>query len=194
MTLVVDIGLALCFVLTILAGVRNGFFRELFALLGVVGGIWVGLRFTPVILGYVPPAIQHSGAAGAIVFTVLFLLAFAALSITGAAFAALWEGKKAGGASRILGLVLGAARGILLVLFLAGALVLLLPNGSPQLGRSRVLPYLSPGIVRGAELLPPSLQERLLQKWGTLPFPRRVPQSPSVRELLPKEPLRVQAA
>lgn len=170
MTLFIDILLALCILLTMIAGVRGGFFRELFALMGVAGGAVAGLRFAPLALSKLPPFFQRSTAAWIMAFVLIFLAAYALASLIGAAFASLWEGKKPSGLSRGLGLVLGGVRGFTLVLFLAGAIALMAPAGSRHLGDSRILPHLSPGIVWASGILPAQARERLLEKWSRLPF------------------------
>jgi membrane protein required for colicin V production len=168
MTLAIDVLLVICFLLTMIAGVRNGFFRELFALAGLAVGVVLAMRFTPVIMAKLPHWLGRWGAV--LVFLILFLVVSFAFSLMGRAFGAMWEGKKPGAASRALGLVLGAARGVCLLIVLAGALSLLAPRGSPQLGRSRVLPYLTPGVVKGAGLLPRDLRADIVRRWELLPF------------------------
>jgi uncharacterized membrane protein required for colicin V production len=165
---VLDALLALCLVLTMIAGARAGFFRELFALLGLVLGIVLAMRLTPFVLGHIPRPMQGWTITSVVLFLLIFLAAFAILRIVGAAFAALWEGKKPGTASRLLGLILGTLRGAVLVVVLAGAALLLARPGNAALSRSRVLPYCGPGIRAAARLLPPRVRTPLLQRWDAL--------------------------
>lgn len=173
MDLVIDILLVACFVLTALAGVRNGFFRELFSLAGLAAGVLAGLRLATPILDQAPVWLRRSGLAWGVLFALLFTAAYAALALAGRALAAAWEGKKPTGLSRLLGLVLGGARGIALVLFLAAAMVMVGPPERAPLARSRVLPRLDPAVravVRFA--LPPPAQAKVLTRWDRLPFRR----------------------
>jgi membrane protein required for colicin V production len=170
MTLAIDVLLVICFLLTLIAGVRNGFFRELFALAGLAVGVVLAMRFTPVLLAKLPHWFGRSTWGAVLVFLILFLVVSFAFTLTGRAFGAMWEGKNLSGASRALGLLLGAARGLCLVVVLAGALSLLAPPGSRWLGRSHVLPYLTPGVVKGAELLPRDLRAEVVRRWELLPF------------------------
>ncbi len=171
MTLIIDLLLVLCFLLTLASGLRGGFFRELFSLAGVAAGVAAGMHFTGMVAAKLPHLIRGS-IASAIVFLAVFLIVYAILSVTGIAFSALWEGRKPGGASRLLGAAMGAVRGLLLVLVLAGTMVLLSPAGSPRLARSKVLPRLTPAVTRGAVFLPQDVRVRLLERWGQLPFGR----------------------
>lgn len=174
MVLILDLLLAACFVLTMLDGVRNGFFREIFTLAGVGIGVWAAIEFSQPLHRLLPSPMNGVPAVGAALFLLICLSVIVAFRLTGSVFAVMWEGKKPSALSRIVGLGLGAVRGLVLVLVLAAGLTLLFPSGSRFLGGSRVLPYLSPGIVWGAELLPRDLGDRILWKWGQLPFDDRV--------------------
>ncbi len=174
MTLAMDLLLIACFLLTLAAGARGGFFRELFALLGVAAGVAAAIKLTEPVLLHLSAGLRGAVSA-AIIFMLIVLVAYGLVTMIGVAFSALWEGRNPGGLSRLLGFILGGVRGLLLVLVLAGTLVLLAPDGSVRLGRSRVLPRLGPGITWGAHFLPPDVRAKLLEKWQLLPFGRTTP-------------------
>lgn len=174
MVLAIDIFLIICFFLTLMDGARNGFFKELFTLSGLGVGLWAAIQFTGPIQQALPAALRNAQAVSAVLFVLICGVIVMGLRLTGCAFAALWEGRKPPPTSRIGGLVLGSVRGLILVLVLAAGLTLLFPPGSPFLGRSRLLPYLSPGMVWGTELLPRELGDRILWRWGQLPFDDRL--------------------
>lgn len=169
-TTLIDVLLGLSFVLTSLAGLRNGFFRELFSLVGLALGVIGAIRFTGPSVAQIDLGFFHSELGATTVFVGIFLLVFVVTSIAGALLATLWEGKSPGLPSRGVGLLLGAFRGYLLVVVLGGAIVLLADEGSSTLARSRVLPWLGPGIAGGAALLPDDLDARLEQRWKAIPF------------------------
>lgn len=186
MDLLVDILLVACFVLTALAGVRNGFFRELFSLGGLAAGILAGLRLATPILDKTPQWLRRSGLAWGILFVLIFAVAYGALALAGAALARAWEGKKPTGLSRLLGLVLGGVRGGALVIFLAAAMVMLGPPDRGPLTRSRVLPRIDSGVRAAVRLaLPPPARERVLGRWDRLPF--RKTAAPEVQSSTPGE-------
>ncbi len=174
MVLVLDIVLGICFLLTVMDGARNGFFREIFSLAGLGVGLWAAIRFTGPIQQLLPDALSNARASGAVLFLLVCAAIMICFHLVGCAFAVMWEGRKPSPSSRIAGLVLGSARGLGLVLVLAAGLTLLFPPGSQFLGRSRLLPFLSPGIVWGTELLPRDLGDRILWRWGQLPFDDRL--------------------
>lgn len=170
MAVTLDVLLALAFALTAVAGLRNGFFRELFAFVGLVGGVvaGVGLR------GWVAAQLGHPfflGTVGGVLLSLaIFLLVFAAVLLTGVLVAKLWEGGSPGVVSRLVGLGLGAVRGYLLVLVLGAVIVLVTPEGNATLAHSRALPMLGPGIEAGVRVLPEGIAARLERRWLAIPF------------------------
>jgi len=183
MATVIDALLALCFLLTLAAGVRNGFFREIFTLLGLAAGLVLALGFTPWGMPHLPVWARGSHTVYLLAFVLFFAVGLVLFKALGSVLASGWEGKKGpGGLSRLFGLFLGSVRGFVMLLILAGALVMLLSPGSPTLERSRVLPYLGPGVVRAAGLLPRALRDDVVQRWQQLHF-GRIPTLP-----LPKLP------
>jgi len=170
MAIAFDVLLIALFLLTILSGIHNGFFRELFALLGLVGGLVAAMRLTPELLARIPSPAARSLPVTVLLFVLIFVAGYALLGLIGRAFAAIWEGKDPTGPSRLAGMALAAGRGLALAVFMAGTVVLLAPPASRTLGQSRVLQHLGPGIRWGAGLLPGDIHERLIEKWESLPF------------------------
>lgn len=170
MSLLVDVLLLLAFALTALSGLRNGFFRELFSIVGLALGVVVSMRLTGKVVEMLHAPILQGELASAVVFVILFLLVFALATLLGGLLAMAWEGKSPSGSSRLAGFGIGLLRGLLLITVLASALTLMAPLGSETLGRSHVLPYLSAGVRWGSGALPADLSERLLQQWDALPF------------------------
>ena len=128
------------------------------------------MRFTGPILDRAGVGFLQTDAGVAAVFVIVFLVIFALTVLLGGLLAMVWEGKSPSLASRLVGLGVGALRGWLLIVVLAGALVLLAEEGSATLGRSRVLPLLGPGIEVTARILPSDLGDRLESRWMLL-FP-----------------------
>jgi len=172
MTQLVDILLVIAFALTALAGLRNGFFREMFSLFGLVIGVLAGMHFTGPVAEWIGIGLFNTELGVTLLFVLVFLIVFGSTVLIGNLLAMIWEGKSPSGASRMAGLGFGALRGLLLVTVLAGAICMLAPIGSEALGRSRVLPWLSPGVGFGANLLPSDLRDQLQEHWEALPFDR----------------------
>ncbi|MEZ4651389.1 MAG: CvpA family protein [Candidatus Eisenbacteria bacterium] len=170
MATLIDILLGLAFVLTALAGLRNGYFRELFSLIGMALGVFAALRFTGPVADLIGVSFLRSEFGATILFVAVFIAVFVIASVVGGLLAGVWEGKSPGFASRAVGLLLGAFRGYLLVVVMGGAVVFLADVGSKSLATSRVLPWLGPGIRLGADVLPEDLGANLENRWESIPF------------------------
>jgi membrane protein required for colicin V production len=108
-----------------LKGILNGFFKEIFGLLGIIGGIFIASRFGPDVGGYLNDLIFNFDNEGAIGFTgflatlaVFWLLMIAA----GAIFKKLSSMSGLGIYDRILGFVFGASKFFLIAAVIAHAI------------------------------------------------------------------------
>lgn len=171
MTLVLDLLLGLVFLLALIAGWRNGLPRELCAVGGLIGGLWAGLRLTGWVLALTPPMVQRFPFIHAIGFLLIFFIAYFLMQLLGLLASKMIEGKEPSSLSRALALVPGAVRGMGLVVVLAGGTALLAPKGNHVLGESKVLPHLTPVVLRVARILPEDIGGRLRRRWQALPFP-----------------------
>ncbi len=170
MAIALDLLLIVAFLLAIAAGWSNGAVREACSSAGLVAGVLGGLRFAPWALEQAPASMGKIPGADAVAFVAVFLGIFILALLVGSALAILVEGKKLSGPSRLLGLALGALRGLVLMLLLAGAVVMISPRGSTTLARSRVLPTLSSPMERALTLLPQTVRERFRLRWDAIPF------------------------
>lgn len=165
-----DALLAIAFLLSLIAGWRNGFFRELFSILGLVAGVIGGFRLTAPLLAYLPENVRRVPGIHVVGFVILFFVLFFFLQLVGFALSRVVEGKDPPVLSRIFGVLLGALRGLALLVLLAAAVLLIAPIGSATLGRSRVLPYLTRPVLWSASLLPEDLSNRIVRRWQAIPF------------------------
>ncbi len=100
--------------LSILLGLWRGFVREALSLVAWVVAFWVALRFSPYLAdsfaGYIPiPALQ-TGIAFAVIFVVTLMI----LGLANWLVVKLIHGAGLGIPDRIIGMVFGALRGVLL--------------------------------------------------------------------------------
>ncbi|KAF0192165.1 MAG: membrane protein required for colicin V production [Gammaproteobacteria bacterium] len=100
--------------LSILLGLWRGFVREALSLVAWVVAFWVALRFSPYLAdslaGYIPiPALQ-TGIAFAVIFVVTLMI----LGLANWLVVKLIRGAGLGIPDRIIGMVFGALRGVLL--------------------------------------------------------------------------------
>ncbi|QFR49488.1 CvpA family protein [Sulfurimonas lithotrophica] len=107
-----------------LKGILNGFFKEVFGLLGIIGGIFIASRFGPEVGEYLNNLIFNFDNKGAIGFTgfLVTLGIFWLLMIsTGLAFKKLSKISGLGVYDRILGFTFGASKFFLIAAVIAHA-------------------------------------------------------------------------
>jgi len=108
-----DIGVAVIILLLGLKGIINGFFKELFGLIGIVGGIFVASRIGNSVGEYLNDLIFHFSSQGAVSFTgflVTLALFWIVMLAVGYAFKHLSSLSGLGPVDRILGFVFGASK------------------------------------------------------------------------------------
>ncbi len=108
-----------------LKGVLNGFFKELFGLIGIVGGVFVASRVAEDVGQYLSDLIFHFQNNSAISFTgfLVTLALFWALMITiGFVFKKLSSASGLGVIDRVFGFVLGASKFFLIISMIAYAM------------------------------------------------------------------------
>ncbi|MCW8837415.1 MAG: CvpA family protein [Thiovulaceae bacterium] len=108
-----------------LKGILNGFFKEVFGLLGIIGGIFIASRFGPEVGEYLNSLIFNFDNQGAISFTgfLVTLAIFWLLMISaGIAFKQLSKMSGLGMYDRILGFVFGASKFFLITAVIAHAI------------------------------------------------------------------------
>ena len=93
----------------------RGLIHETFAILEWVAGGYAALRFTPVFQPLFGDAIRPPWLEWVLVFIGTFLLVFIPLSIISHRLSAMVKQSEIGPADRVLGLVFGVARGLVLV-------------------------------------------------------------------------------
>jgi len=141
-----DIGVAVIILLLGLKGIINGFFKELFGLIGIVGGIFVASRIGNSVGEYLNELIFHFSSQGAVNFTgflVTLALFWAIMLAVGYAFKHLSSLSGLGPVDRILGFVFGASK-----FFLIASVILFALHNSKSL-KSTV-----DSIFEGSKLFP----------------------------------------
>jgi membrane protein required for colicin V production len=108
-----DIAVAAIILLLGLKGIINGFFKELFGLIGIIGGIFVASRAGDTIGAYLSNLIFHFTSDGAVKFTgflVTLALFWIVMIFIGFIFKRLSSMSGLGLVDRILGFIFGASK------------------------------------------------------------------------------------
>lgn len=139
--LVVDYLIIAVVLISAVLGFFRGFFREAWSLLSWVVAIWAAWRFSGIIEPYIGEAISSEvlrvWLGGIIVFAVVLVLGGLLSGLVGMLFA------RAGssGTDRMLGMVFGVGRGVLIVGVLALVGEFLQMPKEPWWGKSALVPY-----------------------------------------------------
>lgn len=93
----------------------RGFVREIFSVLNWVLAIWVGLTFSREFSVYLANLVTHPSARMALAFAILFFLTLLLGTLVGYLIGQLVIKTGLSGSDRFLGLIVGIARGIVVV-------------------------------------------------------------------------------
>ena len=101
-----------------LKGILNGFFKELFGLIGIVGGVFVASRLAESVGGYLSDTIFHFSNEAAVKFTgflIVLAVFWASMIAIGLVLKKLSSLSGLGPVDRILGFVFGASKFFLII-------------------------------------------------------------------------------
>jgi len=167
MAFAVDLGLVLVVVLSIIAGVRDGFVDSLFSIASWLGGALVALYASHVVLAHLPEALRTFPGISILAGVLLFLLTFFVVRIVGMAITG--HGKSAiGPIDRLLGVGIGMARGALLVAIIGSFMVAYLPADGTIMRKSHALPVVGPLGRVVAALAPAKIRTRMQEGWDQM--------------------------
>ncbi len=108
-----------------LKGVLNGFFKELFGLVGIVGGVFIASRFSEEVGGYLSDLLfkfENQSAINLTGFLVVLVIFWASMIALGHIFKKMSILSGLGPVDRILGFVFGASKFFLIISIIAYAL------------------------------------------------------------------------
>lgn len=154
-----DILLVCIIVIGIVFGIINGAIRELFALGGVVAGIYVAGRFyTRLAL------ILHIENVRVLSFIIIFIIVAIIVYLVGLLVYQLLNFLKLGGLDKLLGMVFGIIKGSLTAGIICLA-VALFPEGKEAVKESKIAPFVFKELYWVKKLFPRQIQDKL--KWNT---------------------------
>jgi membrane protein required for colicin V production len=184
MVILVDVGLVLVVLLSLIAGMRSGFVETLFSLAAWIGGIVIAIHVSRPLLDLMPESVQEIPGAIYVLGVLVFLVAFALINLVGMLAGHRKERATQAG-DRILGGILGLARGIFLSAAIASLLVAFLPRDGEITRRSGTFRLLSPAGHVVAGLAPQWLRERMDEGWAEVRGDEEVATVRAVHALLP---------
>ncbi|MBD5413401.1 MAG: CvpA family protein [Treponema sp.] len=112
----------ICFLILILVfavlALLKGFIKEIFGKVSVIGGLACSIVFSPRLTPYVEDAIHNKIVAVILSFLLVFVAVFLMICIVQRIFEKIFSGEIMRGLDRVLGFLLGAAEGVVIILFL----------------------------------------------------------------------------
>ena len=113
-----DIGVGIIILLLGLKGIINGFFKELFGLIGIIGGVFIASRFGNEVGKILSDTLLHISSETAINFTgflITFALFWGIMVLIGQGFKRLSSISGLGPVDKIMGFVVGAGKFFLII-------------------------------------------------------------------------------
>jgi uncharacterized membrane protein required for colicin V production len=167
MAIAVDLSLLVVLLLSLGAGLKDGFMESLFSIASWIGGVLIAIYFPRLILGSLPAGIRNFPGIAILIGVVFFLAAFFVIRIVGMAVTG--NGKShPGPLDRLLGMILGVGRGLLLAGIIASFLVAYLPPNGSVVRQSHSLPILLPVGRVVAAVAPERIRSKMDEGWNRL--------------------------
>lgn len=156
-----DIGIAAMVAVLALLGLLKGLVRQAASWAGLILGLVAGWKFGAAVQK--PLDLDFTGGAAAS-YLLVILAVYIAVRLAGLLVERWVRGTKLSGTDRFLGMLAGAAKGVLLAVLLAFFLALLLPRDAPLLSGSRFYPRLAAAALWMEGAFPEGIRESFREK------------------------------
>jgi membrane protein required for colicin V production len=156
--LLIVVVLAVC----VVSAFVKGFFVEVFSLAGVVVGLFIAAGNYPVVASWISIVVHNRAAANLIAFFLIGLLVMLLAGMLGRLLRGVFRGVGLGGVDRLLGALVGAAEGFIVVTLILMGVVAFLPR-QDWLNGSRLAPIFLTAAHGGSHVVPFALGEEIRQ-------------------------------
>ncbi|MGB9712343.1 MAG: CvpA family protein [Dissulfurimicrobium sp.] len=162
---ILDFIITIIIAITVLRGFFVGFSRSAASLLGILLGFWVGMTHFSILSDRLTPFIKEEIFRSLIAFFLLFILVYMAFIIIGIIIKGLLKTLHLSLVDRIMGGLIGLAKGLILTGVIIFLLTVFLPARSPLLADSLLYPRLSQISQALCALVPDHIKGRFMWKW-----------------------------
>lgn len=128
----------------LIRGFLIGMVRQISSIVGVLAGFFAGIRYYPLLTGYLKSWIDTPGYRDIAAFMILFCSVFIVVILLAWVIHYLMKVSKIGWFDRVLGVIFGGGKAILVASILLVALTTFLPPGVGIVQQSRLARYLAP--------------------------------------------------
>ncbi len=160
-----DIAILIIMALVIARGLWTGFSMAVSTFFGVILGFWVAAQQFPFVAMKLSPLLHDELWRSLVSFALLFLVVYLAFLTAGIVLRGFFRVIKLGWVDRLLGGVVGLAKGLIFAGVLIFVLTLVLPEGSPILRKSVLYPRLSRIAHTLNNLAPANIKGKFMWKW-----------------------------
>lgn len=112
---IIDLIIIGIILLSILTGMVRGFVKELIAICVWISAIWLGVNYSHFVGVYLQDYISDSFVRNAVAFVIILLISILLGSLVNAVFSFILKNTGLNGTDRLLGMIFGCVRGVLLV-------------------------------------------------------------------------------
>lgn len=160
-----DIILGILIIVTLVRGLWVGLSRAIASFAGVLLGFWFAIQFYYVISQKIIPFIRNELWASVVSFLALFFFVYTAFFILGIIIHSLLKALRLRWMDRLMGGVVGFAKGLLLSGIIIFLLTFFLPENTRLLKESALYPKLSEISKTIVMLVPTKIKGQFMYKW-----------------------------
>jgi len=168
-----DIAILVILSIAVARGLWAGFSMAVSTFFGVILGFWVAAQQFPFVAIKLSRFIHDELWRSLLSFALLFLVVYLAFLTAGIVLRGFFRVIKLGWIDRILGGVVGLAKGLIFAGVIIFVMTLVLPEGSPLLKKSVLYPRLSRIAQTLNNLAPANIKGRFMWKWRKLEKDRK---------------------
>jgi len=140
-------------------GLYRGFSREALSLVTLVFAVWLSLQYSPVAGAYLESSITSDSLRNIIAFGLVFVLGLVIGAVVSSIIGKIINVSGLWGFDKILGVIFGFARGVLIVVVLLVGLNVVGVSAQPVWHQSLLVPYFNQLVTKIAELIPEFIEK-----------------------------------
>ena len=159
-----DILMIVIIVAGFLYGMIKGIVSELFALIGIVGGFVVAMKFSFILKPYILPFVKKEIVAVVFSFAVLLILTAVIFIMLGVFFRKALKIVHLSWLDRFVGGIFGIVKGLVIAGLISLLIFVFLPGGKTFIGKSTVGKYTVNVVRLAVWLLPEKVRKKLKTK------------------------------
>ncbi len=148
----------------VIRGIFRGLVKELFSLIGVLGGFYAAYSYYMVLAKPLSRWIANTGYLNILSFLIIFCFVFIIISILGIIIHYILNIKFLGWVDRICGAGFGTVKGIMIASVILITLTTFLPKGAPVIKDSLLSPHVALVAEKMVKVVPKNMKHAFITK------------------------------